>query len=1394
MDGRRPLFRSLSFIALLTLLVGMLTAVTGAVFPQSARAAVTCPPGTIFVNTGGGTRDLYEYSVDGTLIRSTQLFRDYGDIAFSSDGLTLYGVNFSRPGTLYTIDTATGAETGSIPITGALPFVSVNALSALNNGNLLMGASGDRAVYELDPETGVSTIYQAAFPVGFSSGGDFLTLADGDVLAVASIDSGTPANSSALFRFSPDGTVTQIGTVPQAFGAAQSGGAIYLAGSGGGLYEVGALPTAASTAAIPTTNLAATGLGFYGATSAQDSGLCSNLTVNKTATPESGTALLPGQTVTYTVVLSNTDGTAPAEVDKTDDLTAVLDDATITTAPAVTSGTPLTLGPVSDGSFRISGVIPVGGQTTLTYTVTVDDPATGDRVMSNYVVDTGTAPPGECVAGDTSCTVHTVSELTLTKSAAPSAPEQYTAGQTITYTFLAENTGGSALSNVTVTDTGFTGSGTLGAITPASVASLAVGETATFTATYTLTQADVDRGSTSNTATATGTPPTGDPVTSPPSSVTIPVTPGPALRVAKTANTAEITEAGQTVTYTFVVTNTGTVTATDVTPVEGDFSGTGDLGLITPTTVASLAPGASSSFTATYVVTQADIDSGTLSNTATATGTTPGGDPFPTPPGSTVTVPATPAPALTVDKTADTTEIAEAGQTVTYSFVVTNTGNVTASDVAPVEGDFSGTGNLGAITPGQVASLAPGGSATFTATYVVTQADVDSGALTNTATTTGTTPGGDPFPTPPGSAVTIPVVPGPALTVVKSADITEITAAGQTVTYSFQVTNTGTVTIGDVSPVEGAFSGTGDLGPITPTTVASLAPNASATFTATYVVTQADIDSGTLSNTATATGTTPGGDPVPTTPESTVEIPVTPAPALTVSKTSDTTEITEAGQTVTYSFVVTNTGNVTASDVTPVEGDFSGTGDLSAFTPAPVSLAPGQSATFTATYIVTQADVDSGALTNTATATGTTPGGDPFPPAPPSTVDTPTNATPGISVVKSADITQDEFAAGTEVTYSFVAQNTGNVTLTDVTIDEGEFSGTGTLSPLAPAAVATLAPGETATFTATYVLTQADVDAGEVTNTATATGTPVFRNANEPNTPLTSTPSSAIVPVEEAPAVTVDKTADVTTLTQAGQTVTYSFLVTNTGNTTITDPAIDDTEFSGTGELSPVTGPEGEVVLLPGEVATYTATYVVTQADVDSGALTNTATVTGTTPAGDPTAPSAPSTVTVPTAPAPSLTIVKTADKASVTGAGQVITYTFTATNTGNVTQRDIAIVEGQFTGSGQLGPVVCNAGTATLAPGATLVCTAQYQTTASDVRAGSVSNTAVVSGVPAVTTTSGELTVSDPSTARVTVTAPTVLAFTGTDGLLGLLGLGGGLILLGALLIPAVRRRRIAG
>ncbi|MEZ5191689.1 MAG: hypothetical protein R2734_03670 [Nocardioides sp.] len=75
----------------------------------------------------------------------------------------------------------------------------------------------------------------------------------------------------------------------------------------------------------------------------------------------------------------------------------------------------------------------------------------------------------------------------------------------------------------------------------------------------------------------------------------------------------------------------------------------------------------------------------------------------------------------------------------------------------------------------------------------------------------------------------------------------------------------------------------------------------------------------------------------------------------------------------------------------------------------------------------------------------------------------------------------------------------------------------------------------------TYTLTQADVDAGVVANTATATGT-------DPNgTDVTATDSTS-TPIPPDPSLTLDKQAGAPTGASAGDTIDYTFVVTNTGN------------------------------------------------------------------------------------------------------------------------------------------------------------------------------------------------------------------------------------------------------
>jgi hypothetical protein len=140
-----------------------------------------------------------------------------------------------------------------------------------------------------------------------------------------------------------------------------------------------------------------------------------------------------------------------------------------------------------------------------------------------------------------------------------------------------------------------------------------------------------------------------------------------------------------------------------------------------------LAPGASTTCTAAHAITQADLDAGSITNIATATsgnGTKSNQ--------ATATVTGTQTPALTLTKTPNPTTYSAVGQTITYTYKITNSGNITLA------GPFSISYNkLGTISPCGSGPLAPGASTSCTATYTIKQSDLDAGSITNIATASG---------------------------------------------------------------------------------------------------------------------------------------------------------------------------------------------------------------------------------------------------------------------------------------------------------------------------------------------------------------------------------------------------------------------------------------------------------------------------------------------------------------------------------------------------------------------------------------------------------------------------------------------------------------------------------
>lgn len=81
---------------------------------------------------------------------------------------------------------------------------------------------------------------------------------------------------------------------------------------------------------------------------------------------------------------------------------------------------------------------------------------------------------------------------------------------------------------------------------------------------------------------------------------------------------------------------------------------------------------------------------------------------------------------------------------------------------------------------------------------------------------------------------------------------------------------------------------------------------------------------------------------------------------------------------------------------------------------------------------------------------------------------------------------------------------------------------------------------------------------------------------------------------------------------RSGDTLTYTFVVTNTGDAPVSDIGIEEIAFTGSGTAPEVTCPSG--TLQPGRSMTCTATYEVTDADQGTCLIDNKATASGVDP------------------------------------------------------------------------------------------------------------------------------------------------------------------------------------
>ena len=777
------------------------------------------------------------------------------------------------------------------------------------------------------------------------------------------------------------------------------------------------------------------------------------------------------------------------------------------------------------------------------------------------------------------------------------------------------------------------------------------------------------------------------------------------VSVVKTA--PESVVAGAPLSYTITVSNlddvdTATaVTLTDVLPagVLGATVTPGDptctiTGSTLTCTWATLAPGSSQTVTVAGTADSTLVGGANITNGASITSTTP--DPNSGNNTSSVTTTVSQSADLGITKTGP--GVVTPGATAVYTVTLTNGGPSTATNVQWLDTPTGvGTCTTNPVST-TVASLAPGASATWTVSCGPVAAGL--ATVTNVAAVTQSslTSNGDPTTAgelPDTASVTSHVA---SFTFTKRVSPGSYTAAGQPLLYTLTLTNTGGATLSGITLTDPNLTG-----PVACTldgasfdlATGTLVPGKAIVCTATVTTTAADVTAGQIVNTATAD--TAQTSPAAATATATFA-------SYTFTKSTDTTFFAEAGQQITYRFSVVNTGTAPLTGIVitdpKITGPLTCTVSGAPFVLATGSLAGGATLVCTATYTTTPDDVVGKAVVNTAsvvTNQTTTPIS--------STVTVPFAQ---IAVVKSVSPTTFS-SSGQPLTYTFTITNSGGAALTGITVTDPKITGPITCTRDGVAfdlATGSLAVGKSLICTAAYTTTPADVTAGSVTNTVVVDSTQSGPDSAEAIALLSS--------------VVFTKTASPTSVSAAGQTVTYTFTIANAGQAPLTGITLSDPMLSGAYSCT-VDGASFQLATgsLPvGKSLICTATHVVTASELANGTIVNTASVVS-----DQTTTPITATATVKVA---ALTFTKSVDRSSFSGPDQTLTYTLLLTNTGQVPLTGLSIVDPKVASlQCTLNGAPFTVGTDSLPVDGVLRCVGAYATTAADVAAGRVDNEA---------------------------------------------------------------------
>jgi uncharacterized repeat protein (TIGR01451 family) len=365
-------------------------------------------------------------------------------------------------------------------------------------------------------------------------------------------------------------------------------------------------------------------------------------------------------------------------------------------------------------------------------------------------------------------------------------------------------------------------------------------------------------------------------------------------------------------------------------------------------------------------------------------------------------------------------------------------------------------------------------------------------------------------------------------------------------------------------------------------------------------------------------------------------------PGIDVFKDCPATAV--AGDAVTYEITVTNTGNVDLSNITVIDdiiGDLSG--DF------PDTLAVG-SDPVTRQVEYTPVPGDGDPLKNTVTASGNWTAGE----TSDSVSDTASCTTdivhPAITVTKSCP--QSAFVGG-EISNTIRVTNSGDEDLEKITVNDT------ILGDLSASFADTLVAGAFEEHSFTYTV---GTSPDPLVNVVTATGTGVTSEK------VVQSDASCSTDVLH-PAINIVK--DGPALVHVGDTITYTFEVTNPGELELFDVVLSD-PICDAGTIVP--GADVDSSLAVGEVWHYTCTHLVTAEDGElRDPLPNTATITGDTSQGEGGEPVSDTDDHLVDIINPGISIVKTVDE-EVVPIGTTVTFTYVIVNTGDTTLYNVSV------------------------------------------------------------------------------------------------------------------------